>query len=49
VSKFITVQVARNKWIVAQSTGGGPYRKVCECATEYGANLVRDALNKVQP
>lgn len=46
---YITVQVTATKWIVAGCTPGGPYRKICDCATKYGADLIRDALQKVQP
>ena len=42
---YIVVQTTLRKWIVAQKTGGAAvYRKACECDTEYGAKVVRDAL-----
>lgn len=49
MNKFISVQLGPRKWIVASSTGGGPYRYVCDCKTQWGADLIRDALNTVQP
>ena len=48
--KYITIQIAAKRWVVARkSIGGDGYTRVAECNDVFAANDIAKALNECTP